>query len=93
MGVIYWCAECKHIIPYYLPEKNSCEICNTPTVKLVQEVDHMKVDIDIAFQNTIKLNQRLLEIAKENGANTKEIEDNIAKAKAMYSEYLREVEE
>lgn len=51
----------------------------------------MNVNVDIAFQNTINLNQKLLEIATENGADTKEIEENIEKAKAMYADYLRGV--
>lgn len=53
----------------------------------------MNVNVDIAFQNTIRLNERLLEIAKENGTETKEIEENIEKAKQMYAEYLKGVEE
>lgn len=54
---------------------------------------NMNVNVDIAYQNTINLNERLLEIAKENGVDTKEIEENIAKAKAMYADFLKGVEE
>lgn len=53
----------------------------------------MNVNVDIAFQNTIRLNEKLLAIAKENGADTKEIEDNIEKAKQMYADYLKGVED
>ena len=58
-----------------------------------KEEKRMNVNVDIAFQNTIRLNERLLEIAKENGVDTKEIEENIAKAKAMYADFLKGVEE
>lgn len=53
----------------------------------------MNVNVDIAFQNTISLNERLLEIAKENGLDTKQIEDVIEQAKKMYQDYLKGVEE
>lgn len=35
--VVYWCANCKHIIPDYLRERTVCEYCGGDTVKIIEE--------------------------------------------------------